>query len=195
MAATDPATLSATALLRLYRRKELSPVEATEACLDADRALERPGPRLLPRRRRGRAGGGSGIGGALAAWRALGPARRCARDHQGSGPDPRLDRAAWQPHHREPPAGRRRRPGHRHGCARPGRCCSAARPRPSSAGRPSPTTRSATSPATPGTLRARPAARAAAPPWPRRWGWGRCTSAPTAAARSASRPASAGSSA
>ena len=33
MAATDPATLSATALLRLYRRKELSPVEATEACL------------------------------------------------------------------------------------------------------------------------------------------------------------------
>jgi aspartyl-tRNA(Asn)/glutamyl-tRNA(Gln) amidotransferase subunit A len=34
MTTTDPATLSATALLRLYRRKELSPVEATRACLD-----------------------------------------------------------------------------------------------------------------------------------------------------------------
>ena len=34
MTTTDPATLSATALLRLYRRKELSPVEAIRACLD-----------------------------------------------------------------------------------------------------------------------------------------------------------------
>ena len=34
MADTDPATLDATALLRLYRRKELSPVEVTRACLD-----------------------------------------------------------------------------------------------------------------------------------------------------------------
>jgi aspartyl-tRNA(Asn)/glutamyl-tRNA(Gln) amidotransferase subunit A len=33
MAATDPATLSAATLLRLYRRRELSPVEATRACL------------------------------------------------------------------------------------------------------------------------------------------------------------------
>jgi aspartyl-tRNA(Asn)/glutamyl-tRNA(Gln) amidotransferase subunit A len=33
MPATDPALLSATELLRLYRRKALSPVEATEACL------------------------------------------------------------------------------------------------------------------------------------------------------------------
>ena len=32
--ATDPAALSATELLRLYRRKQLSPVEATQAVLD-----------------------------------------------------------------------------------------------------------------------------------------------------------------
>ena len=34
MAATDPATLTPPTLLRLYRRKELSPVEVTRACLD-----------------------------------------------------------------------------------------------------------------------------------------------------------------
>ena len=93
-----------------------------------------------------------------------------------------------------PPAGRGRRAGH--GTAARGRGGAArqhdhARVRLEGA---SPTTRSATSPATPGTSRARPAARAAAPPSRRRWAWARCTSAPTAAARSASRPASAASS-
>jgi aspartyl-tRNA(Asn)/glutamyl-tRNA(Gln) amidotransferase subunit A len=34
MAATDPATFSVAALLRHFRRKELSPVEVTRACLD-----------------------------------------------------------------------------------------------------------------------------------------------------------------
>ena len=97
---TDPATFSATELLRLYRTKALSPVEATGAVLAR---IERFEPAvnafcLVDPERALR--GGAGLRGALAAGRAAGPARRRADDDQGSDPDPRLADAARQPRDR-----------------------------------------------------------------------------------------------
>ena len=188
MPSHDPAMLAATELIRRFRRRDAVAGRGDAGLPGADRALERAGRRLLPGRRGGGAGGGEGLGGALGTRRAGWAARRRARRRSRTWSRPAAGRcaaAATRPRvsRRRPRMRRRRR-----ACARRARSCWAAPRRRSSAGRGSPTTRWAMSRATPGTCRGRRAGRAAAPAWPRRSAWARCMSAPTAAARSASRP-------
>lgn len=47
---TDPGELTAVELLHLYRKRELSPVEATKAALDRHPSLQPACQCLLPRR-------------------------------------------------------------------------------------------------------------------------------------------------
>ena len=193
MSATDPAVLSATELMLHYRRRTLSPVEVARACLERIARWNDTVDAFCLVDEDGALAAARASESAVAEGRAARAGRRRAGHDQGPGAHPRLDRSSRQPHHRRAIRPRRPTPRPRPGCARPGPCCWAARPRPSSAGRRSPTTPSAMSLATLGTSALRPAARAAGRPSPRRWAWAPCISVPTAAAPSASRRAFAGS--
>ncbi len=64
---TELTDLTAVQLLDGYRKGEFSPVEATRAALERAEADPAGGERLRPAHRRGGAGPGPGVGGAMAA--------------------------------------------------------------------------------------------------------------------------------
>ena len=79
----DIKSLTAAELLRLYRKRELSPVEVTRDQLDRIEQVRARDQRLHHRRSRRRAEGRAGLGGALAQGRACGARGRPRRDREG----------------------------------------------------------------------------------------------------------------
>ena len=157
----DIKSLTAAELLRLYRKRELSPVEVTRDQLDRIEKFEPAHQRLHHRRPRRRAESREGLRGALAQGRADRPRRRPRRDREGqclaegiSVPPRVAHQRPDTPMKEDAPAVARLREAAPSFSARP-RC-------PSSAGSAPATRRSPASRAIRGSSTARPAARPAA---------------------------------
>ena len=189
---TDPADLSAAELLAAYAGRSLSPVEVTEAVIGRIEAWEPRLNALYAYDPDGARAAGEGIGGTLARRRGAAARRRALHD-QGEHRDKGRARAARHGSAR-PRARHRGRASRRRGCARPAASSSPRRRCRITACSPRGSPASTSWRAIPGTCRRPPAAPRPGPERRQRPAMARCMSAPISAARSACRPAGAGSS-